>query len=416
MADHLAQAVIATRDHRRASPRRKSGHGELALPDGARVSQNEVNRQRAFTALLRNPVLDRRVHPEIWSLVRVHHGTLSEWFSNRLGYRLVVTDSAARLFRSPVDGTVLAPRRFAAPSRRVLVLAILAAAAAEDAEDITTTQDLSDRVRALSAHENVSLAPHVPDQFAERRLFVQAVRLLVTLGALRPTGRTGEEQHEGWTHRRDAIGGAYEVNRELLLRMVDPVALRAALGETAAETSHDDATRFRLMRRLVELPVLLHEDLTEAERTYFSHQRRRLLAWCAEMTGWRAEQRREGVALISEDEADTDLPFPAVRAADFATLMVLDELVRTHAIDAIITESAIAAAAEEVRARHHKAMTNELREGTALESTARELLTALDLLRPAENGPGWRLTAVAARFRDPKIVSVTRRLDEEVMG
>ncbi|MDT8911277.1 EcoAI/FtnUII family type I restriction enzme subunit R [Amycolatopsis sp. PS_44_ISF1] len=151
------------------------------------MNREATDRQRAFTALLRSPVLDRRTHPETWPLVRVHRATLGEWFAQRLGYRLVVTDSAARLFRLPVDGAVVAPRRFRPPTRRVLVLTILAAAAAEDAEDITTTQDLSDRVRVLSTHEDVELAHYDPDLFAERTLFVKAVQLLVSVGALRPT-------------------------------------------------------------------------------------------------------------------------------------------------------------------------------------------------------------------------------------
>jgi len=135
------------------------------------VNRDAAERQRAFTTLLRSPVLDRHTHPDAWPLVRAHRAALGEWFAQRLGYRLVVTDSAARLFRLPVDCAVVAPRRFRPPTRRVLVLAVLAAAA-EDAEDITTTQDLSDRVRVLSTHEDVELALYDPDRFAERQLDV----------------------------------------------------------------------------------------------------------------------------------------------------------------------------------------------------------------------------------------------------
>ncbi|MER6993764.1 DUF2398 family protein [Saccharopolyspora hirsuta] len=378
------------------------------------MNRDAAERQRAFTALLRSPVLDRRSHPEVWPLVRGHQATLGEWFSHRLGYRLVVTDSAARLFRLPVDGTVLAPRRFQPPPRRVLVLAVLGAAAAEDAEDITTTQDLSDRVRALSTHEDVALAPYVPDRFAERKLFARAVQLLVSVGALRPTGRDDDEQREGWAHRRDAIGGAYEVRRELLLRMADPVSLRAALSEGSYDGPPDEfAARHSLLRRLIELPVLLYEDLAESERIYLSSQRHRVLAWCVEMTGWAVEQRAEGMALIAADEDDTDLPFPRLRAADFAALMVLDELLRARGVGAAVTRDDLRAAAAEIKARYPKAMTNDLRAGDAVESTAQELLSALDLLRPTDVPNTWRLTAVAARYRDPRVVAVNARLDGE---
>ncbi|QUQ64573.1 DUF2398 family protein [Kutzneria sp. CA-103260] len=381
------------------------------------MNRDAAERQRAFTSLLRSPVLDRHSHPEVWPLVRVHRATLGEWFAQRLGYRLVVTDSAARLFRLPVDGVVLAPRRFRPPARRVLVLAVLGAAAAEDAEDITTTQDLSDRVRVLSTHDDVGLAPYDPDRFAERMLFVKAIHLLVSVGALRPTGGDDEEQREGWAHRRDAIGGAYEVRRELLLRLVDPTSLRVALADGQDDGPvHESSARIGLMRKLVELPVVLYEDLTDAERLYLTGQRNRVLAWCAEMTGWAVEQRAEGMALIAVDEADTDLPFPRLRAADFAALMVLDGLVRAHGAGAVITADDIGSAAADVRAHHAKAMTNDLRTAGAVESTARDLLGALDLLRPTADPDRWRLTAAAARYRDPRVVAVNARLDEEDNG
>jgi uncharacterized protein (TIGR02678 family) len=381
------------------------------------VNRDAAERQRAFTALLRWPVLDRHTHPEVWPLVRIHRAPLGEWFAQRLGYRLVVTDSAARLFRLPVDGTVVAPRRYRPPTRRVLVLTILAAAAAEDTEDITTTQDLSDRVRALSTHAEVELAPYDPDRFAERTLFVKAVQLLVSVGALHSTGRDDEEQREGWAHRRDAVGGAYEVRRELLLRLVDPASLSAALTAGHDDSPpHQPAARFGLMRKLLELPVVLYEDLTDAERIYLTGQRHRVLTWCAEMTGWVLEQRAEGMALIAPSETDTDLPFPKLRAADFAALMVLDELVRTHGAGSTVTADDLGRAAAEARAHHAKAMTNDLRTGDAVESTARDLLGALDLLRPTEIPDRWRLTAAAARYRNPRVVAVNARLDEEETG
>lgn len=376
------------------------------------MNRDLPERQRAFTALLRRPVIDRSDEPELWPLVRRHRAVLTEWFAARIGYRLVVTDAAARLFRLPLGGQITAPPRFQPPSRRVLVLAILAAAAAEDAEDITTTQDLSDRVRTLSAHADVQLSPYEPDRFAERLLFVKSVQVLVSVGALRPTDRDDEERREGWAHRRDGVGGAYEVRRELLLRMVDPVSLRAAVTEhDSSEPLPESAARFGLMRRLVELPVCLYSDLTEAERLYLGSQRQRMVAWCMEMTGWVVEQRAEGLALVASDESDTDLPFPRLRAADFATLMVLDELLRDHGENALVDTGSVARAAAEIRARYPKAMTNELRVDGAVETIAVDMLVALDLLRPASEHGGWRMTPAAARYRNPTVVSVTTLLD-----
>jgi uncharacterized protein (TIGR02678 family) len=391
------------------------------------VSRDTEDRRRAFTGLLAHPVVDRRRHPELFALVKHprHQALLTEWFTSRLGYRLVVTDSAARLFRPPLGMAVTAPRRFRAPSRRVLVLAILAAAAAEDAEDVTTTQDLSDRVRALTRHEEAGVAPYDPDRFAERQLFVKAVGLLVDSGALRPASRDSEESGEGWAHRRNVIGGAYEIGRDLLLRLVDPAALRAALARGAQGAQGiqgvvgggeavvvESAARFGVLRRLIELPVCLWADLTAAERAYLTGQRHRVLAWCTEMTGWVAEQRAEGLALVVSDENETDLPFPRLRAVDFATLMVLDQLLSRQDADGRLDDEELDRAVAEVRARFHRAMTKELHTDQATREQAVELLRALDLLRPAGEPGRWWLSPAAARFRDPKVVSVAVGLDE----
>ncbi|MGH3437994.1 MAG: TIGR02678 family protein [Sciscionella sp.] len=375
--------------------------------------RDTVERRRAFTGLLAHPVIDRHANPELLALVRRHRPVLITWFAEYLGYRLVVTDTAARLFRLPLGGAVLAPPRFGQPPRRVLVLAVLAAAAAEDTEDVTTTQDLSDRVRALSGHEDVHLAPYEPDRFSERQLFAKAVQVLLGAGALRPTGKGADEQREGWARRTDAVGGAYDVQRELLLRMVEPSALDAALGTPDSEAAPEDSSaRFGIMRRLLELPVCLHADLTDAERTYLASQRYRILAWCEEMTGWVVEQRAEGLALIAAEEGDTDLPFPRLRAVDFVALMLLDELLRKQSNAGLVTAADLDQAAAEVRRGHEKAMTKELADDQALRAKGMETLLALDLLRPAAGKDTWWLTPAAARFRNPRVVSVTTRIDD----
>ncbi|MFF5987047.1 DUF2398 family protein [Prauserella flavalba] len=380
------------------------------------TSQAAAERQRAFVGLLRHPVLDRRRHPDLWPLVRRHRVVLAEWLTTRLDYRLFLTDTTARVYRLPLDDTVVAPNRHRPMTRRVIVLAILAAAAAEDAEDITTTHDLAQRVQALSNHPDVELEPYDNDRFAHRLLFVKAVQLLAEAGTLRPTSSTSQEQGEGWAHRRDSIGGAFEVQRELLLRMVDPRALRAAVDPRPGMGELPEAAaRFGLLRRLLELPVCLYEDLNDAERLYLTGQRSRVLAWCTEMTGWVAEQRAEGIALVAQDERQTDLPFPQLRATDFATLITVDILLREHGAGTEVSADAVSAAAAEFRARYPKALTKELKEPGAVRDRAERLLAALDLIRPTGRG-GWRIMPAAARFRDPKIEAVAQKLTDEDGG
>jgi hypothetical protein len=131
------------------------------------------------------------------------------------------------------------------------------------------------------------------------------------------------------------------------------------------------------------------------------------------MTGWIAEQRAEGIAMIATDEQDTDLPCPRLRAADFAALMILDELLRRdrdRGGDGSVDNDQIGRAVAEVQARYPRAMTVELRADATMRLIATELLTALDLLRPSNR----RLPAdTTARFRNPAVVSVTARLDED---
>lgn len=381
------------------------------------MTRDAAERQRAFTGLLAHPVLDRWRYPELFALVRSsrHRPILVDWFKNRLNYDLVITESAARLFRRPIGHDVVAPQRYGAPGRRVLTLAVLGAAVAEDAEDLTTTQELSDRVRVLTRRDDVGLAEYDADRFVDRSQFVKAIGLLVDAGVLRPVDRDDEDRREGWAHHRDTVGGAYEVVRQLLLRLVDPVALSAALGERGddfdAAVATDAASRYVVMRRLVELPVCLIADLGEAERAYLVNQRHRLVAWCTEMTGWVVEQRAEGLALIASEEADTDLPFPRLRAVDFASLMVLDELRTVADEQGRVTADQLLQAAVEVRFRYPKALTKELETDLAIRDRAVELLRALDLLRPETDG-GWWLSPSSARFRNPSVVSVTARLGE----
>lgn len=311
---------------------------------------------------------------------------------------------------------MLAPRPFEPPPRRVLVLALLAAVAAEDADDVTTTQDLSDRVRMLSRHDEVEVASYDPDRYAERLLFVKAVGILMSVGALRPTSKGSTDQLDGWANHRDAVGGAYRVQRELLLRMVEPTALQATLDrDRAVDADPGVSVRHSVMRRLIELPVLLYEDLTEAEMTYLTAQRSRVLAWCVEMTGWAVEQRREGIALIASEEGETDLPFPRQRALDFVAIHILDMLLRQFTNGAVVGEAVIRHAAAQVRARFPKAPTKELSSDTAMSRRTIEVLSALDLVRPGPAEGTWRLTPPAHRYRNPTVVSASTQLNLEVV-
>lgn len=378
-----------------------------------------AGQQRAFTAMLAHPVLDRSRYPQLFALVVEHRRDLNRWFKERLNYDLVITESAARLFRRPLGNTVVAPVRYGYPDgwRRVLVLTVLAAAVAEDAEDLTTTQELSDRVRVLTQRQDVNLQVYDPDRRSERAQFVKAVAMLVDSGVLRPADQDDEERRAGWVGRSDAVGGAYQVDRHLLLRLVDPTALAASVGgpgDVDTDVGEESAvTRHRVMRRLLELPVCLYADLNQNDRLYLANQRTRIAEWCREMTGWVVEQRVEGIALIAGEEDDTDVPFPQMRALDFASLMLLNELRQFIDDDRLISDEQVLHAAGEVRMRYPKALKKDLESDQAIKDEGLQLLTALDLVRPVEDGATgrrWWLSPAAERFRDPAVVAVSLRL------
>lgn len=372
----------------------------------------EMDRRTAFTGLLITPIVNRHTRPDLWALVRRHRPVLGEWFRERLGYRLVVSSSTARLYRLPLGGAVTAPVRARPPSRRVLVLGLLAAAAAEDVDELTTTQELSDRVRALTARQEVEILPYDSDRFTERRTFTYAVALLADLGVLRAGSTAREEVLEGWAHHRDALGGAYHVDREALLRLLDPVALAAVLGAPGSWGESDEATRrVAVMRRLIELPVCLFVDLSPDELRYLVSQRTHLAAWCREMTGWTIEQRAEGIALIPLDESDTDLAFPKVRADHFGALLLLDHLHREKLRD--VDEVTLTELVRRIRREHPKAMTDAYRKNPVqLEGDALAVLLELDLVRARPDG-GWTVMPAAARFRNPRVEATQMALDGE---
>lgn len=383
------------------------------------TAQSARELQVAFTSLLATPALSRAASPEIFHLVRRHQHRLAEWFDTRLGYRLVLSATTARLVRLASPTGVVSPAPFEPVPRRALVLALLAAAVAEDADEITSTQELSDRVSVLSAREEVGVEAYDPDRFAERRTFVQGLGMLLRAGALVPLARRDEDAREGWAHQRDQVGGAYQVQREMLLRLVHPANLTTALGADPHGPRPDgpgghgptDAAehpaRFGVMRRIVELPVCLVADLAPREQEYLAGQRPRIAQWCEEMTGWTLEHRREGVALVPDHEGGTDLPFPRPRARDFAALMVLGELVRAvspvGSAAPVVSREDLLGAADRVRTTYPRAMTKDLAGTAAVADRSVELLVALDLLRPGPVPGSWHLMPAAARFRDPAV-------------
>ncbi|HEX6861480.1 MAG TPA: TIGR02678 family protein, partial [Thermoanaerobaculia bacterium] len=212
------------------------------------------------------------------------------------------------------------PRRYA--------LLCLVLAALERLEVQTVLSELAEQVALLAASEEgvrrLNLESH-----AERQAFVDAVRWLVEIGVL--TLADGEDT--AFLERRgDAL---YDIHsRRLSQLLTAPVPLEPPRGpeELAADVYPDTEeganrrSRHRLMRRLVEEPVLYVRDLDEGERAYLAGQRHYLAGQVASRTGLAVEVRREGLAAIDPAGRLTDLAFPASGTVSHAALLLAEHL------------------------------------------------------------------------------------------
>jgi uncharacterized protein (TIGR02678 family) len=288
--------------------------------------------QRAVRLLLAHPfAADSRPDSEAFAFVRRHARELQRWFAEQLGYRLVVDAEFARLHKRPAPGARLRTLRTRSqapfdPRRYALLCLVLAAL--ERLEVQTVLSELAEQVALLAASEEgvrrLNLESH-----AERQAFVDAVRWLVEIGVL--TLADGEDTAflEG---RGDALYDIHSRRLSQLLTAAVPSAPPADPEELAADVYPDTEeganrrSRHRLMRRLVEEPVLYVRDLDEGERTYLTLQRHYLAGQVTSRTGLAVEVRREGLAAIDPEGRLTDLAFPASGTVSHAALLLAEHL------------------------------------------------------------------------------------------
>ena len=140
----------------------------------------------------------------------------------------------------------------------------------------------------------------------------------------------------------NASGDAlYDVNRRVLATLLvtqrgpstvtatDPGARLRTITEELVPDSEDGrnrAIRHRLVRRLLDDPVLYYEELSDAERAYLSSQRGFLVRRLADATGMVAEVRAEGLALLDPTGEATDLTMPEEGTDGHATLLLAKHL------------------------------------------------------------------------------------------
>jgi uncharacterized protein (TIGR02678 family) len=287
-------------------------------------------RRRALRLLLTRPLLgDAGPDPEGFALVRRHAGWLREWCAEQLGYRLVVETELARLHKRPAPGALPRPARTRSgtpfDARRYALLCLILAALERTGVQ-TTLSTLAEEVKLLASAEPVR--PVELERHTERQGFVDAVRLLVEQGVLQLTDGDDTQFVEG---RGDAL---YDVDGRRLAQLLTIPVPAELLGPDDLATEvypHTDEganrrLRHRLMRRLIEEPVLYLADLDEAERAYLATQRHFLVARAVEATGLEAEVRREGVALIDDSGRVSDVAFPSHGTVAHAALLLSERL------------------------------------------------------------------------------------------
>ena len=382
--------------------------------------------QEAFVGLLTTPLASARVNAVLYSAVQRHRAQLAGW-AGRLGYRLVISGSVARLHRDPAGPQrTAAPPPWDPPPRRVLVLTALLAAACEGTDLTTTVQILSDEIRALSASPGARITPYNPDRRTERQAFVRALDQLTTLGIL--LRRTSDEALlRQWEEDGSGVGAGFEVDRDALLQFTDPGTVALAYHpEAGQEAGNDDSgppeasagnrtaaritTRSqRMLRTLVEDTALLYADLHPLDAEYARGQRAWLADRAQEMTGGTVEMRDEGMLLrLPADRpasAAATAQFPAATAPSWFALKMLDAAMamRKPAADGQIAlaDSQVSAVAAQVYRDNEGALTIALRESPArMRSVVEAVLTGCGLIRVSRGD--WTILPVAGRYRDSK--------------
>jgi uncharacterized protein (TIGR02678 family) len=310
-----------------------------SLPD-LLDQQRDDDRRRCVRALLRHPLLTPGgPDQQAFVLARRHAAWLGDWFASQAGWTVYADHAVVRLKKIP--GELSDASRGAAAKvpfgRRRYVLACLALAALERAEAQVTLGWLVERVVSLAADPVLGDAgiTFTLDTQEERRDLVAVARLLLDAGVL---ARVAGDEQAFIASTGDAL---YDVNRRVLASMLvtrrgaSTVTettftgrMRALVAEPRPETeeARNREIRHRLVRRLLDDPVLYYADLSEDERAYLSGQRGLLLRRLVDATGFIPEVRAEGIALLDPTGDATDLGMPEEGTDGHATLLLAEYL------------------------------------------------------------------------------------------
>ncbi len=278
--------------------------------------------KNAARHLLQNPMTCAEQHSEQFSTIRRHELTLDRWFTQRLGYRLHVSSSTARLFKTtivPHRPVLLAPTSTgrAMNQRECLSLSLILAAVAAGPR-VISLRDLIDDVRTAAADAQVTLT----HEAIERRAFIIALKWMIQAGLAKEL----HEQIDRYEHDESA-DAILEIDPDRVSLLPLAVLGRA---ETAADLLNRDDKRVSLRQwlraQLVENPAVYKPDMAEHE---WKELRRRIgeeISMLDQMFGLHLEIRAEGFAAIDATGKLSDRLFPATGTISHAALVFIDWL------------------------------------------------------------------------------------------
>lgn len=361
-------------------------------------------RRLAMRALLMHPLITAAGNRESLALIRRHGEWLVSWFSHHAGWHLHIDTEVARLGKTPAEVSSTHPARdkHGQPfTRRRYVLLCLALASLERAGRQITLRRLAEDLQGQIAGDPVLVAGGMTLQAEERDHRADLVAIGRYLADLQVIARVHGDEESFLAASGDCL---YAVRRSILARLLaarigpslvvagGPAERLLALQQEFHGEGDDARNRMirqRLVRQLLERPVVYDADLDQEERQYLRSQRPHLMRTITEATGLVAEVRAEGIALVDPERELTDNPLPEEGTDGHAALLLaawLVERIREQPgapVPIAAVESYVAACAAEQTRWRRDARTTE----GALELSRQliESLVALDLIRRTGN-------------------------------
>ncbi len=289
--------------------------------------------QRAIRLLLRDSIITTRQHgAEELDLVRRWAPQLSRDLFGALGYRVEQAQTAVRLIRGQdwCDSTHGLETGSGKPfdRRRYAYLCLALAALGRSGNQITLTELVQRTATLATENEEPRLDA---DDYRHRVAFADALGYLERIGVL----AVADGSTVSW-QRDPGIGEAlYDIDRDVCHLVFSPQRivqrLRSAGGlfEEELPVGRDArrvATRQRLMRLLVEHPVVYYDDLDDTGRKYAQNESRELAADLARLTGGQLERRAEGLSLVDTTGTLSDRRFPGTGTVPQVALLLAERI------------------------------------------------------------------------------------------